>query len=96
MLVNWQPPKRNDEEDARRWRGPLFFDLEPPVRWWREKAKLNIERLDPPKSVTFAICCFCSHIIWDWPFYEEEVPANSICSQCFKEEEEANDRDNNR
>lgn len=92
-LFNIPAPRRDDEKNAKRWRGPLFWGWGIPISWWTKK---GYEKLDPPKSVTFPICAFCQHIVWEWPHFEEEVPHNAVCEQCFKEEEEANERENNR
>jgi hypothetical protein len=83
-VVKYQAPKRDDDAEVRRWRGPLFCDLESPLMWKDKYYKL----LDPPNSVTFPICAGCGHVIWDWPHFEEEVPAQAICSQCFTEDQQ--------
>jgi hypothetical protein len=91
-LAGWTPPepeRRNDEANARRWRGPLFSGFRTPLMWKDKSFKI----LDHPKSVTFPICSFCKHVVWEWPHFEEEVPANAICGQCCKEEQESQDRE---
>lgn len=75
----WRPQRpRNDEIEARRWRGPLNLDY---------------RQFGRPQSVTFPICSWCRHIIWDWPHYEEEVPKDALCEACWKEEVEAQQRE---
>jgi hypothetical protein len=76
-------PKRNDEEQARHWRGALFWGFSSPLTWKGDK---YYESLEKPKSVTFPICQLCHHIIWEWPHFEEEVP-KAICTECADEEE---------
>jgi hypothetical protein len=95
MKIDWPEPKRDDEAKARRWRGSLFGKLSSPLMW-RDKWLGSYQMLEAPKSVTFPICAFCEHVIWEWPHFEEEVPDNAICEQCFKEEEEAQKRDDDR
>ena len=85
------PPKRNDESAAKRWRGPLFWSVKSPLSWKTEDGYLGF--LELPRSVTFPICCFCNHLIWEWPHFGEEVPENALCGECFREEEEAQRRD---
>jgi hypothetical protein len=63
------PTKRNDDQAAGRWRGPLFDD-------WHHRT------LRPPRSVTFPICVACHYVIWDWPHFAEPVPDNAICDDC--------------
>jgi hypothetical protein len=98
---SFKPPKRNDDDRARRWRGPLFDNMSSPLTWMEDlldypvgKYRKYYKALEQPKSVTFPICAICNHIVWEWPHFEEAVPDNAICGQCFKEEEEANERDN--
>jgi hypothetical protein len=76
---------RNDEAVAQRWRGPLFKELRPEMSGFELVTFAQI--LDVPRSVTFPICALCSHVVWDWPHYEEEVPKNAICNECAEEEE---------
>jgi len=73
-------PKRNDDGAAKRWRGPMR--MPEPLMWYGDA-----KTVEPPNSVTFPICSFCRHIIWDWPHFEEPVADNSVCEACFKEEE---------
>lgn len=75
-------PKRNDGASAKRWRGPLFFELASLM--WKEGD--HYEFLQQPKSVTFPICYCCGHVIWDWPHYEEPVPDEACCDACEREE----------
>ena len=82
-------PKRDDERNAKRWRGPLFEGFRSPIDWMDKYYKI----LKPPQSVTFPICTVCGHIVWEWPHFEEPVEDNSVCEECFKEAEEEEDRD---
>lgn len=82
---------RNDAAKAGRWRGPLFGDLKPSLVW-RDKDG-GYKNLRRPGSVTFPICAFCRHVIWDWPHFEEPVPDNAICMECFRYDEEQERRD---
>lgn len=83
----FDPPKRDDEADARHWRGPLFLGRStPPLMWYENGA---YEMIKHPKSVTFPICAFCRHIIWNNPHFEELITDQWICDTCFKEEEAA-------
>lgn len=77
-----KPPKRDDDDGVKRWRGPLFWGMRAPLMW---KQDGHYEILADPKSVTFPICYGCGHIIWDWPHYEEPVPENACCNECAKE-----------
>ena len=86
---SFEPPKRDDEADARHWRGPLFSGFKSPLMWKDGHYKM----LEEPKSVTFPVCGFCRHIIWNNPFFEETVTDNWICDTCFKEEERDSERD---
>jgi hypothetical protein len=86
------PMKRDDEANARRWRGQLFRGLRTPLVW-RDKWKGHYENLHRPRSVTFPICEICDHIVWEWPHFEEEVPQNAICEICFKREQNSQERD---
>jgi hypothetical protein len=83
MLIKENPPKRDDEKAARRWRGPLFAELSD-----------THPNIDTPGSVTFPICAFCGHVVWEWPHFEEPVPKDAICDQCLREEIAAQERDN--
>jgi len=85
------PKKRDDEANARRWRGPLFENLRLPSLMWRDKDG-SYQTLRGPRSVTFPICALCGHIIWEWPHFEEQVLENAICDQCFREEQDAQER----
>jgi hypothetical protein len=87
-----EPKKRKDDKGVARWRGPLFFDFNSPLMWKDEYYQM----LEPPNSVTFPICAFCNHIIWDWPHFEEKVPEHALCTPCGKEEEDAIERENKR
>jgi hypothetical protein len=79
-------PKRNDEANARRWRGPLFENQFLPLVWRNKDG--SYQTLRGPRSVTFPICDFCGHVIWEWPHFEEQVPEGAVCDQCFREEDE--------
>jgi len=61
-----RPIKRDDEAGARRWRGQLFRSFHSPLMW-KDKYYKTLKR---PNSVTFPICEFCHHIVWEWPHYE--------------------------
>ena len=74
-----------DEREARQWRGALFEGFKSPLMWL-DKAKGYYEMLEPPTSVTFPICGFCGHIIWDWPHFEEPIPEKAICDKCCEED----------
>jgi hypothetical protein len=87
--MKYTPPKRDDESKAKCWRGPLFDDYYSPIMWKDGSYK----RLAPPHSVTFPICGFCGHVVWEWPHFEEPVPDNAVCEACFKEDEDAAERD---
>lgn len=88
----WFPkPERNDDANAKRWRGALFWNFDPVLQW---KGKEYYECLQSPKSVTFPICEACNHVIWEWPHFEEPVPENAICEACAKEIEEDEAREN--
>jgi hypothetical protein len=84
------PAKRDDEHNARRWRGRLFGSLRSSFMW---KDGHSYKRVELPRSVTFPICFFCAHVIWDWPHFEEPVPENAVCEKCAQEEKEAEERD---
>ena len=85
--MTFLPPERDDEANARYWRGSLFGELVSPLMW-KDKWLGYFETLKSPKSVTFPICQGCNHIIWEWPHFEEPVPENAICDQCEKDMEE--------
>jgi hypothetical protein len=93
MTENWfPPPKRDDDATAKRWRGPLFWRFRSTLTWKErppDKDYSRYEFLQSPQSVTFPICAMCHHVIWEWPFFEETPPANAICDQCCKDEENA-------
>jgi len=78
------PHKRDDETEARKWRGPLFADTLTPLMW---KEDGHYEMLKTPRSVTFPICAGCGHIIWDWPHFEEPVPDEACCNACAQEDQ---------
>jgi hypothetical protein len=78
-------PKRDDEQEARRWRGPLFKTLFAGELAWRNGASFGF--LEWPRSVTFPICSWCNHVCWDWPHFGEPVPENPICTQCGIDEQ---------
>lgn len=82
-------PKRDDERNARRWRGSLFDNLRSPIMW-KDK---YYETLKPPNSVTFPICCGCGHVVWEWPHFQEPVPDGAVCEKCFEEDKETEERD---
>jgi len=86
------PVNRNDEANARHWRGQLFRGLRAPLTW-RDKWKGHYESLPRPRSVTFLICMLCGHVIWEWPYFQEEVPENAVCTVCFKADEQSRERD---
>jgi hypothetical protein len=76
-------PDRDDEQQAKRWRGSLFHDFDSPLMWKDKHYKL----LEPPNSVTFPICAVCHHIIWNWPHFQEDPPKEAMCDVCWDEEE---------
>lgn len=78
-------PQRDDEREAKRWRGALFWGLSVPLSW-KDHQQGFYDHIKAPKSVTFPICFCCQHIIWDWPHFEEEVPDNAICDTCAEDE----------
>jgi hypothetical protein len=78
-------PRRNDNKEAARWRGPLFEDFSCELIW-NDPLK-GCTSLEPPRSVTFPICQFCGHVIWDWPHFEEPVPDGAVCTTCAEEDE---------
>ena len=77
-VADWPVPERDDEANARRWRGCLFHKLAAGLVW-KDKATGCYEMLRAPASVTFPICEACGHVIWDWPHFEEPVPKQAIC-----------------
>jgi hypothetical protein len=86
-----EPPKRNDDENLKAWRGPLFTKFRSPIAW---PEGVSVDWLKPPHKVTFPICALCRHIIWNWPHYDEEITPESICDACAQEEIDAQERDN--
>jgi hypothetical protein len=96
-MRNWMStPRRADDVTASRWRGPLFLDWAPSI-WWREpepgQAYAVRRTIEPPGSVTFPICAWCRHVIWDWPHFAEETPGNAVCDACGEEEAEQQRRE---
>lgn len=85
-----RPPKRDDDGDANKWRGPLFWTFDSPIAWLSKKGPYH-EWLKPPGSMTFPICELCRHVVWEWPHFEEAVPENAICGKCAEEEDQANE-----
>ena len=79
-------PKRDDEKNAKRWRGALFWQIASPLSWF-DSLKGYYCFIERPRSVTFPICELCGHVIWDWPHFEEEVPDHACCDACAEEEE---------
>jgi hypothetical protein len=68
------------------WRGSPFHEWSQSVlsyiSWDGHPAKDGVW-IEPPKSVTFPLCCACGQILWDQPVYEEDIPDEWICSACF-------------